>query len=600
RGRPGQMPSPPNRVDARTLSGSDAQIVEDALGGLAALVDGGDHQVGTAHHVAAGEHLGVAGLELETTLGRSDHAALLVGADAEVLEPGRRARTEAEGDHHGIGRQDLLGTGNRLGAATTAGVRLAQAGFHHLDAFHAVLADNGHRLAVEQELHAFVLGVLHLAARAGHVPGVAAVGAGHALGALADRGAVAVHGGVATTEHHDLLALHVDEVFRRLLVTQVAVAVGHQEIQRGVHAGQVLAGNATLHVGVSAHAHEHGIELFQQLFHGHVTPHLGVQAELDAHASEHFAATADDLLLQLELRDAEGQQTADLRVAVEHHRGHAVAHQHALTTDLDAHASEHCAASADDPLLQLELRDAEGQQTADLRVAVEHHRGHAVPHQHVGAAQAGRAGADHRDALAGRHHPGQVGAPAHGEGGVGDVLLHRADGHRAETGLVQGAGALAQAVLRTDAAADFRQGVGLVAELGGGQDVALRHQLQPVGNVVVYRALPLAVGVAAFQAAVGLLAGLVGLEGFVDLHEVLLAYPQQLFPGVLAIHFEELEVVVQTFSHVSKPLVSGGWPLESGCGAGTAPAAYCGLARVLASSCLRLAALGLTSQKRRR
>src|SRR5690606_16251043 len=110
----------------------------------------------------------------------------------------------------------------------------------------------------------------------------------------------------------------------------------------------------------------------------------------------------------------------------------------------------------------------------------------------------------------------------------------------------------------------------------------------------------LAVGVAAFQAAVGLLAGLVGREGFVDFHELLLAHPQQLFPGVLTIHFEELEVVVQTFSHVSKPLVSGGWPLESGCGAEAAPATHCGLARVLASRPLRLAALGFTSQKRRR
>src|SRR5690606_23538438 len=56
---------------------------------------------------------------------------------------------------------------------------------------------------------------------------------------------------------------------------------------------------------------------------------------------------------------------------------------------------------------------------------------------------------------------GHVRPPAHGEGGVGDVLLDRADGNRAEA-VIQSTGPLAQTVLRTDATTDFRQGVGLV------------------------------------------------------------------------------------------------------------------------------------------
>jgi len=39
------------------------QIGQDALGRLPALPDGGDHQVGAAHHVAAGKNFGVAGLQ---------------------------------------------------------------------------------------------------------------------------------------------------------------------------------------------------------------------------------------------------------------------------------------------------------------------------------------------------------------------------------------------------------------------------------------------------------------------------------------------------------------------------------------------------------
>ena len=431
---------------------------------------------------------------LELVQSRRDDAALAVHVDAELLEPGCRARTETEGDDHRIGRQDLLGTGNRLGTATTSGIGLAQAGFHHLDAFHPVFANDGDGLAVEQELHALFLGVLHFLARARHVGGIAAVGAGHALGALANGGAVAVHGGVTSTQDHHALALHVDEIGRILLEAQVAVDVGHQEIQGVVHAGQVFAGEAALHVGVGAHAQEDRVELLEQLVHGHVLAHLGVEAEFHAHPAE------------------------DLATAAEH------------------------------GLLQLELGDAEGQQATDLGVLVEHHRGHAVAHQDVGAAQAGRTGTDDGDALAGGLDLGHVRAPAHGEGGVGDVLLHRTDGHRAET-VIEGTGALAEAILRADPATDLGQGVGLVRQLRRRQDVAFGHQLEPVGNEVVHRALPFAIGVAATQAAVRLLGGLLRLEGIVDLDEFLLALAQQLLLRILATDLDELEVVVQTFSH---------------------------------------------------
>ena len=76
---------------------------------------------------------------------------------------------------------------------------------------------------------------------------------------------------------------------------------------------------------------------------------------------------------------------------------------------------------------------------------------------------------------------------------------------RAEA-VVQRAGALAQAVLRADAAADFRQRVGLVRQLRGLEQLAFLDQPQPVRDVVVHRALPLAVRIAAGEAAAGLAA----------------------------------------------------------------------------------------------
>jgi hypothetical protein len=73
---------------------------------------------------------------------------------------------------------------------------------------------------------------------------------------------------------------------------------------------------------------EHCVVVGQQLVERDVAADLAVQHELDAHALQQHAARLDDFLLQLEGRDAEGQQAADARVAVVHHGAHAVACQH--------------------------------------------------------------------------------------------------------------------------------------------------------------------------------------------------------------------------------------------------------------------------------
>ncbi|MNW66852.1 hypothetical protein D3C74_453630 [compost metagenome] len=103
----------------------------------------------------------------------------------------------------------------------------------------------------------------------------------------------------------------------------------------------------------------------------------------------------------------------------------------------------------------------------------------------------------------------------------------------------------------------------------------------------MYRALPLAVRVATAQAAVGLFGRLLGFEGFVDLHELFLALTQQFLLRILAPDLDELEVIIQTFSHFKTSSNSSG-------------AYHCGLARVLESNVFKLAAFGLTNQKRRR
>src|SRR5690606_7896772 len=145
-------------------STSHLEIIQYPLSGLAPFPDRGDHQIRAPHHIATGEYLGVAGLEFVPRLLGGVHPALLISADFHVGEPGRRAGAEAEGDDDRIGRQDLLGTGKWLGAAAAAGVWRTQAGLDDLHALDLAVTDDSHRLAVEQELDAFVLGVLHFLA----------------------------------------------------------------------------------------------------------------------------------------------------------------------------------------------------------------------------------------------------------------------------------------------------------------------------------------------------------------------------------------------------------------------------------------------------
>ncbi len=262
-------------------------------------------------------------------------------------------------------------------------------------------------MQVEHELNPLLAGVFHLPLGARHVLLVAAIGADHLGGSLTDGGTHAVHGGIATAQHHHLLAGEVDVVGLCLLEAQQAVGVGDEVGQGIIDARCLFVGKATLHVLVGTDPEEDRIELAEQVGEGDVLAHFGLETKLHAHPLEDLAATLHHLFFQLEGGDAKGEQAADLRILVKHHRGDAIA----------------C--------------------------------------QHVGTGETRRAGADDGDPLAGLDHVREIGLPAHLERLVGDVLFDIADGHRAEA-IVEGAGALAEAILRADPTAHFRQAVGLV------------------------------------------------------------------------------------------------------------------------------------------
>src|SRR2546430_4033856 len=126
---------------------------------------------------------------------------------------------------------------------------------------------------------------------------------------------------------------------------------------------------------------------------------------------------------------------------------------------------------------------------------------------------------------------------------VGDVLLDRTDADSAQP-VIERAGALAQAILRADAAAHFGERVGLVGQLRRLEQIPLLDQLQPVGEVVVNRALPLAEGIAAAETAPRLLRRATRIVGGVDLAET--AHPRlhRRLGRIRARDVEELQVLV--------------------------------------------------------
>src|SRR5690606_32318782 len=113
--------------------------------------------------------------------------------------------------------------------------------------------------------------------------------------------------------------------------------------------------------------------------------------------------------------------------------------------------------------------------------------------------------------------------PAFFPGGVGDVFLDRADGDGAMAGLFDDAIAFAKPVLRADAAADLGEGIGGLADLPGLFQPALSGEAQPVGNIVVERAMRLAIGHATLRAAAGLFRRLFRSEFAINFAEILIA-----------------------------------------------------------------------------
>ena len=165
-----------------------------------------------------------------------------------------------------------------------------------------------------------------------------------------------------------------------------------------------------------------------------------------------------------------------------------------LPTNPTPSLSRYCELVLQHVLAELEVRDAVEQDAAGLRPGVVHRAGVAALRQLLGDGHAGRARADDGDLQAARRRQ-------HGQRHaevlalvVGDERLELADRDRrllvavGPDGERDDALALAQALLRAEAAAQLGQVARLAELLGGAVDVADLEQLERAGDVVVDRA----------------------------------------------------------------------------------------------------------------
>src|SRR5260370_16366127 len=158
----------------------------------------------------------------------------------------------------------------------------------------------------------------------------------------------------------------------------------------------------------------------------------------------------------------------------------------------DAAQRQQLMAARNHLLFELEIGDAIDAEPADAVVAVVDMHLIALAPTLLGGGEAGRAGADDADRLVELAQRPRRLDPAFREGGLGDVFLDRADGHGIEA-LLDDAIALAEPVLRTDAAAHFGHVVGGGGDLVGLLEPALAGETQPVPELFSHRAIDFAI-----------------------------------------------------------------------------------------------------------
>ena len=271
-----------------------------------------DHEVGPVDVVAPGEHARLRGAPRRI----DDDLPPVVHHHARFRPQQFGVDAVAHRDDDGIGVEDEVGALDRGGPATAALIGLAQLHAHALDrAYGAVPPQELHRRRQVFEVDALFAGVAALFEAAGHLVVGAPVEQRHVFRAQPDGGAHAVHRRVAAA-HDDHPPTHV----RLLLLPRGQVLGGqigaHQEVGRAEDVAQLLAREAQTSRGAGALRQKDGVE-GAQCVPAHVLPHAHAGAEFDAAGAQGVDLLVDDALGRLEVGDAVAQHAARARPRLE-------------------------------------------------------------------------------------------------------------------------------------------------------------------------------------------------------------------------------------------------------------------------------------------
>src|SRR6185503_523152 len=299
----------------------------------------------------------------------------------------------------------------------------------------------------------------------------------HRPGAVTIGRSDAIRARVAAADDHDVLVPG-PEIGHALVASDALVLQG-QELHRIVHARKLAPrdGQVARHLGASGE--HHGIEIREHFGRGNkIHCVIGNALAWKFRANTHASAKLN----------AFGAQLGEPAV--------------------------------DDFLVELEIRDAVAQQSADAVVLFEYRDPVASARQLLRAGEAGGAGADNRNLLARLVNGGLRFHPARFPGLVDDRVLDRLDADRVlvdaqNAGLFAGCGA--------DAAGELREIVGRMQRLDRVLPVAAIDQVVPVRNDIVDRAALHAKRDAAIHAARALHLGILVGKAQVELAIVLLA-----------------------------------------------------------------------------
>ena len=306
--------------------------------------------------------------------------------------------------------------------------------------------------------------MIHLAGGTGHILAVAPVEAGDGARTLTHGGAHAIHRRIAAANHNHVVTLSGN--FRRA-TSKPCTITGNQKFKRRQHPGQ--------------HCARQGLERPRAVDSG--SQQYGIMFFLQFLKRDRFA----DFLIQVEANTA----TLILRDA-----------------------------AGDDVFIQLEVGNAVNQQPSGAVLAFVNLYRDTFASQYLRRRQPCRAAAHNPHRNPALFRRAEILHPAFFPRSLGDVFFDRPNRDGAKI-LIHDTITFAQLILRADAAADFGKIIGSGRKFIGVFEPPFGHEFQPIGNVVMQRAMHLTERHAALQAARGLIGRLAGGEFAVNFVHIL-------------------------------------------------------------------------------